>query len=69
MVLNIVSNGSKNGLNWLVKFKKMLKSQCHKRKTVQQQRLGFMYGEIQVPDDFENMAADEIAIQFAGKDH
>ncbi len=32
-----------------------------------QRRLGFMAGEIVVPDDFDRMGADEIAALFEGK--
>jgi prevent-host-death family protein len=31
-------------------------------------RLGFMAGEIAVPDDFDQMAEDEIATRFSGLD-
>ncbi len=31
-------------------------------------RIGFMAGEIAVPDDFNSMGADEIRAVFAGKD-
>ena len=31
-----------------------------------QRRLGFMQGEIQVPDDFDRMGADEIEALFQG---
>jgi prevent-host-death family protein len=30
-------------------------------------RIGFMAGEIAVPDDFDQMGGDEIAAMFAGK--
>jgi len=32
----------------------------------QQKRFGFLSGQIQVPDDFNTMAADEIAALFEG---
>ena len=32
------------------------------------QRLGFMVGEIEVPDDFDRMGSETIADLFAGKD-
>ncbi|MCX7111366.1 MAG: type II toxin-antitoxin system prevent-host-death family antitoxin [Proteobacteria bacterium] len=32
-----------------------------------QRRLGFMQGEIQVPDDFDRMGADEIEALFQGR--
>lgn len=35
--------------------------------TADNQRLGFMAGEISVPDDFDRMGADEIAALFGGK--
>ena len=31
-------------------------------------RLGFMAGEIEVPDDFDRIASDEIAALFSGAD-
>lgn len=34
--------------------------------TVDNQRLGFMTGEITVPDDFDQMGADEVAALFGG---
>ena len=34
--------------------------------TVAQRRLGFMAGEITVPDDFDHMGRDEIERQFEG---
>lgn len=33
------------------------------------QRLGFMRGEIEVPDDFDEMAAAEISTLFSAEDH
>ena len=33
-----------------------------------QQRIGFLEGEISVPDDFDTMYADRIARMFAGED-
>jgi prevent-host-death family protein len=33
----------------------------------QQKRFGFMAGQIQVPDDFNTMAAEEIQKQFEGE--
>jgi prevent-host-death family protein len=33
----------------------------------QQKRFGFLSGQIQVPDDFNTMAADEIAALFEGR--
>ena len=32
-----------------------------------QRRLGFMLGEIQIPDDFDRMGADEIEALFQGR--
>ncbi|WP_152206417.1 type II toxin-antitoxin system Phd/YefM family antitoxin [Marinobacter changyiensis] len=32
----------------------------------QQKRIGFMAGEFKVPDDFDRMAQDEIAMMFGG---
>lgn len=32
----------------------------------EQRRLGFLQGEIQVPDDFDRMGADEIETNFGG---
>ena len=32
----------------------------------QQRRLGFMTGQIQVPEDFDRMGADEVATLFGG---
>ena len=32
-----------------------------------QRRLGFMLGEIQIPDDFDRMGTDEIEVLFQGR--
>ncbi|WP_457669786.1 type II toxin-antitoxin system Phd/YefM family antitoxin [Thiolapillus sp.] len=35
--------------------------------TTQVKRIGFMAGEVEVPDDFERMGSDEIEVIFGGK--
>jgi prevent-host-death family protein len=34
---------------------------------VQMRRIGFLAGQLQVPDDFDSMASDEISSHFGGK--
>jgi prevent-host-death family protein len=35
---------------------------------IETRRLGFMAGEIRIPDDFDRMGAEQIAALFAGSD-